>query len=846
MKTKWMIIPVIALILGCSREMDNRISYIEGEFTLYAAIDENRTKTVLQQDGSIYWSPMDCINVFYGGLSGKFASNNTVPADYAEFTGLLGAFNLDGTTEFVAVYPYSQETSLSGNTLSVNLPSEQEAVEGTFADNLYISVAKSKDYNLLFKNVCGGVKFSLARNDIKKVVFRGNNGESLAGRLNVIFDSGGIPQVSGINDGSASVSLVAPNGGTFKKGAWYYLVLAPQSLSKGYTMELYGDELVETESSESPVTIRRSAWGVLKNLGEIDDSGRFIYYTSPGGQIVSPRDESCFGDATLISNKYENGIGVMEFDKPLTVIEMSAFGFCNFETVTLPEGLTDIEGYAFGYCTSLKSISFPSTLRSLGFHAIRDCYSLTTVEIPGNLDDLSDAAFDNCTSLRAFYGKYASDDHRWLIADGVVKAFAPADLTACSIPSYATAIGDYVFHSCSKLKTITIPDGVLTIGSGSFAGCSAMSTVTIPETVTAIGPGAFSQCFGLQAFYGKYASEDHRCLVVEGATVGFAPVGLTDYTIPPIVTNIAYSTFMHCSQLKTITIPSTVTTIGEYAFWGCSSLDSITILSGTPPRLASIQVPTAIFDDTNECPIYVPSGSVEAYKTASGWSRYAERIQEIKNNPIPVPELVDLGLSVKWATFNVGATSPEEFGNHYAWGETKPKEEYSWDTYTWCNGTRESLTKYCYDSQYGYNGFTDGKTILLPEDDAATVNLGKNWRMPTQEESWELAGNTTISLVEYNGVTVFELKSTINGNVVYFPIAGYRDENPGLHDATYYRSYYWCSNIDSYRTYDGYNFCLSNEDYYDPYGISDGCILGVYTWAHRYKGYTIRPVYDDR
>ena len=268
MKTKWMIIPVVALTLGCSREMDTNVTYINGEFTLYATSGENDTRTVLQQDGRVFWSPSDCITVFYGNVPGKFTSTNTEPAASAEFTGSLGSFAIDGETEFRAIYPHSNDivTPTDEGILSIGLPWEQTGVEGTFADDLFICVAKSKDVNLHFYNVCGGVKFSLARGDIKKVVFRGNNRETLAGRMAVEFDSDGIPQVTDMTGGKSSVTLVAPDRGTFKEGAFYYLVLVPQSLTKGYSMELYTDELVETISSDSPVTIRRSAWGVLKDL----------------------------------------------------------------------------------------------------------------------------------------------------------------------------------------------------------------------------------------------------------------------------------------------------------------------------------------------------------------------------------------------------------------------------------------------------------------------------------------------------------------------------------------------------------------------------------------------------
>ena len=100
------------------------------------------------------------------------------------------------------------------------------------------------------------------------------------------------------------------------------------------------------------------------------------------------------------------------------------------------------------------------------------------------------------------------------------------------------------------------------------------------------------------------------------------------------------------------------------------------------------------------------------------------------NEPQDEHEWVDLGLTsgTLWATCNVGATAPEDYGDYFAWGETEPKEDYSWSTYKWCNGSYKTQTKYCTNSKYGT---VDDKTELEPEDDAAFVNWGSTWRMPT-------------------------------------------------------------------------------------------------------------------
>ena len=135
-------------------------------------------------------------------------------------------------------------------------------------------------------------------------------------------------------------------------------------------------------------------------------------------------------------------------------------------------------------------------------------------------------------------------------------------------------------------------------------------------------------------------------------------------------------------------------------------------------------------------------------------------------------EWVDLGLpsGLKWATCNVGANTPEEYGDYFAWGEVEPKETYNWSTYKYGSDDDE-LTKYCDKSSYGNNGFTDNKTVLDPEDDAATVNWGGAWRMPTTEEQQELINNCTWTWTTQNGVNGYKVTGP-NGNSIFLPAAG--------------------------------------------------------------------------
>ena len=236
------------------------------------------------------------------------------------------------------------------------------------------------------------------------------------------------------------------------------------------------------------------------------------------------------------------------------------------------------------------------------------------------------------------------------------------------------------------------------------------------------------------------------------------------------------------------------------------------------------------------------------------------------NSAVATPRMVDLGLSVKWADCNLGATKPEEFGRYYAWGETEQKSTYIPENYKWCNLQSNKLTKYVieeivkpveeikdangitsvaivelYDPILPTKGTIDGKTELEPSDDAATAYLGNGWRTPTKAEIQELYDNCEWTLIEQNGVRGYKATSKINGKSIFLPFAGWW-------------SFYGLKGIDKNKELGVCYMSATLSEYHidavhvlrlkDSESIQDG--VSTTTNTSRCDGAPIRPVYDPK
>ena len=340
-----------------------------------------------------------------------------------------------------------------------------------------------------------------------------------------------------------------------------------------------------------------------------------LYYTSSNGNIVQPSNSSAFG-ATIISNTYIDGVGVIDFNAPITRIGDYAFYECySLTSVTIPDCVTMIGERAFYDCWNLTSVTIGDSATTIGEYAFWDCRSLTSVTIPDSVTEIGYGAFKYCRSLISV-----------TIPDSVTtigeSAFAwCSSLTNITIPDSVTTIGNEAFYYCSSLTSATIGDSVTTIEISTFGNCESLTSVTIPNSVTTIGDYAFYECISLTSVtipnsvtsIGDHAF--YRCESLTSVTIGNSVTTIGDYA------------FYECISLTSVTIPDSVTTIGDEAFNGCSSLTSVYCKPTTPPTLGS-SIFLGISSGFGKIfKIYVPIEAVEAYKSARYWRFWKEEIE---------------------------------------------------------------------------------------------------------------------------------------------------------------------------------------------------------------------------
>lgn len=418
-------------------------------------------------------------------------------------------------------------------------------------------------------------------------------------------------------------------------------------------------------------------------------------------------------------------------------------------------------------------MKIPNSVTEIGNEAFIQCQSLTSVSLPSNLLRIGGDAFGmpNTPSaipyLRNIYDNTRSNSVVYIgnIAFGY-KGTKPTSLT---LKEGTTIIADFAFIQLSSLQKVTLPSTLKSISASAFELCSSLTSVTIPDNCDKIGDEAFRSCKSLTTV------KIGRGVKSIGYEAFAWDTSLREINIPDNCEKLDAS-FVGCEDLRTVTLGAGIKEMFS-AFEYCPNITTIYCYAEKAPLAwneldsnsqrrykSDLEFDNAVYSNAT---LYIPYFSYKTYLYESDpWRKFTKK-NYIQSTYIPdaKPEYVDFGLpsGTLWAKTNVGASSAEDFGKFYAWGETKTKSIYKDDNWYFEN-----------KSDYNYNNNSFKATMDL-ENDAAYVNWDKNWRIPTTEEWSELIRECTWKWTTQHGINGYNVSK--NGKSIFLPAAGSIDDD---------------------------------------------------------------------
>ena len=395
-------------------------------------------------------------------------------------------------------------------------------------------------------------------------------------------------------------------------------------------------ELVEEEVLSTKVTDKDRAEGVEDEFGVIysKDGKRLLwgnktlteYTVRKGTRVIC---DGAFGG--IFASFACSSLTSLTLPSSLQSIGDSAFSYCNsLSSLTLPSSLQSIGDSAFSGCKSLSSLTLPSSLQSIGDSAFSGCKSLSSLTLPSSLQSIGGSAFFDCSSLISLTLPSSLQSIGYRAFEGC------SSLTSLTFPSSSSlqSIGDSAFSCCNSLTSLTLPSSLQSIGDSAFSYCNSLTSLTLLSSLQSIGGCAFIGCTSLRSVIcNQFYKVIGQMLLSSDGTQVIAYWGEnSEVTIPEGVQSIGDSAFSYCKSLSSLTLPSSLQSIGDRAFFGCNSLSSLTLPSslqsigdyafGWCSSLTSLTLPSSlqsIGDSAFHCSsltsLYIPAGTEAHFKS---------------------------------------------------------------------------------------------------------------------------------------------------------------------------------------------------------------------------------------
>ena len=845
MKNLFKTIVLIALAVSCAKEIGIE-SAPEAATRRYNLSFAESTKTELSGSGStrqVNWNSGDAIK-YYTEPGQSSPASTTVALEGSNAYVTIPRGRAD---EFInAVYGASQLSSgsSSDNTMYVNSPVKNSQNYTSFSQ-AHLCAAFSDDIenpNLAFHNAAAVFKFTSSAK-VSKLVFYGNNSEVITAGSNgslKITHSAGALTVTPTSAGGTSVTI--QTGGAESD---FYIAVLPVNFGGGITVDCYDSnlELIATKKTTNAVnTVSSSGAPKILNLGSVQDwlnnplpvavdLGLSVKWarTNLGATVpeeygdyfawgeTSTKESYTWSDYAFGASKngtffkyvIDAGLGAIDHKTVLDPGDDAAHAILGGdwriptkeeveELMTKCQWSWTTRNGVSGYRVTSNVAGYSGVSIFLPANGMFGGASKSDVGTVGNYWSSSISPEASYHAISPYFSQsYIKSGNCYRYFGLGIRPVEGAVVPVASIDMPATL--DLIVGRTATLSATISPGNATYKGLTWSSSDESVATVDATGKVTAVATG--------QATITAYSAD--------AATTAACKV---------TVYQLAQSITLDHTELELYVGDAPVTLTATI-------LPSENTMKNVNWKSSDSSIATV---DSEGKVTAISAGTTKISALATDGSNVSAACMVTVKINLSLPdavEAVDLGLpsGLKWASMNVGASAPEEYGEYFAWGETEPKSNYDWSTYKWCNGDYIKLTKYCMNSSYWDSSDPmDNKTVLDPEDDAAHVNWGGSWRMPTDAEWTELRTKCTWTLTTQNGING-RLVTGTNGKSIFLPAAGSRYDTRLIGAGSY--GLYWSSSLFT----DGDGLGIACSIYFHSGGVYGDL-------SNRCGGRSVRPV----